>query len=112
MIAATSDTSLSIPHTHTIPQVHLTDDHFENFRAKEKRFLLMMHAPWCGHCKAAKPDFVAASKRFLKRTFRFAAIDCTEDGSETCAALGVKSYPTFLYVFFEVAKCFIRAIQQ
>ena len=79
--------------------VHLTDDHFENFRVKQKRFLLMMHAPWCGHCKAAKPDFVAASKRFLKRTFRFAAIDCTEDGAETCAALGVKSYPTFLYVF-------------
>lgn len=40
---------------------------------------------------------MAASKRFLKRTFRFAAIDCTEDGAETCAALGVKSYPTFLY---------------
>ena len=37
----------------------------------------------------------ATPKRFLKRTFRF-NVDCTEDGAETCGALGVKSSPTFL----------------
>jgi len=77
--------------------VHMTDDHLADYRAKHPRFLAFFYAPWCGHCKNAKPDYAAASTRFHQRTMPFLAMDCTGDGSATCNELEVKSFPQFKF---------------
>jgi len=77
--------------------VHMTDDHFVEYRAKHPRFLAFFYAPWCGHCKTAKPDFAAASTRFHQRTMPFLAFDCTGEGSATCGENEVKSFPQFKF---------------
>lgn len=77
--------------------IHMTDDHFDEYTTRHPRFLAFFYAPWCGHCKSAKPDYAAAASRFSQRIFRFVAIDCTEDGVEICQKFQIGSFPTFLY---------------
>ena len=43
---------------------HLTDQTFKTFLKKKKHVLVMFYAPWCGHCKKAKPEFSAAAEEF------------------------------------------------
>lgn len=51
----------------------------------------------CGHCKAAKPEFVKAAEQFKDDPkYELAAIDCTKH-KETCSAYNVKGYPTIKY---------------
>merc|ERR1711908_226012 len=55
----------------------------------------MFHAPWCGHCKALKPDFVGASTKAKEERpdVVMAAVDCTVN-SAVCGEFGVSGYPT------------------
>ena len=76
--------------------IHMNDDDFDSFRSKKNRFLSMFYAPWCGHCKQAKPDFAVASQKF-RRSMPFLAMDCTSEGTETCQKLNITSYPSFYY---------------
>nr|CAD7200587.1 unnamed protein product [Timema douglasi] len=55
---------------------------------------------WCGHCKKAKPEFVAAAEEFKDDSkVEFAAVDCTLHSS-VCSALEVKGYPTIKYFHY------------
>ncbi|XP_055709499.1 protein disulfide-isomerase A5 [Phlebotomus papatasi] len=77
--------------------IHLTDDTFKTVLKKKKNVLVMFYAPWCGHCKAAKPEFVKAAEQFKDDPkYELAAIDCTKH-KETCSAHNVKGYPTIKY---------------
>jgi thiol-disulfide isomerase/thioredoxin len=102
--------------------VHLTDDHFDSYRAEHPHLFTMFYAvstpialhllctvasiaetvrvrlvlqPWCGHCKNLKPDYVEASSQ-APRSFTFAAVDCTVH-TDTCNAVGTSGYPTLRY---------------
>lgn len=57
----------------------------------------MFYAPWCGHCKAAKPEFTASAEEFSgEKKLAFGALDCTKSRS-VCDKYEVKGYPTFIY---------------
>lgn len=76
--------------------VHLTDGHFEKFASETaKGMLVAFVAPWCGHCKALKPNYAEASRR-MEGGFVFAAVDCT-DNSKICGHYDVGGYPTIKY---------------
>jgi len=76
---------------------HLTDETFKNSLKKKKHSLVMFYAPWCGHCKAAKPEFTTAAESFAADKKRsFAALDCTKFQS-VCEQFDVTGFPTFKY---------------
>jgi len=77
--------------------VHLTDDTFKGFLKKKKHTLVMFYAPWCGHCKQAKPEYEQAAEKFQgDNKVAFAGMDCTVH-KESCASHDVTGYPTFKY---------------
>jgi len=77
--------------------LHLTDGDFKPSLKKKKHALVMFYAPWCGHCKKAKPEYQNAAAQFADdKKIAFAAMDCTAHRN-TCNDLEVKGYPTFYY---------------
>ena len=48
----------------TSPVVTLTDTNFNNYVVPNENssWIVMFYAPWCGHCKHAKPAFEEYSK--------------------------------------------------
>ncbi|XP_059618816.1 protein disulfide-isomerase A5 [Phlebotomus argentipes] len=77
--------------------IHLTDDTFKTVLKKKKNVLVIFYAPWCGHCKAAKPEFAKAAEHFKDDPkYELAAVDCTRY-KETCSAYEVRGYPTIKY---------------
>ena len=63
--------------------VHLTDSTFDDFLSAESSVLVMFYAPWCGHCKAMKPQFNAAAGVLAKTgaVGKLAAVDCTTESA-------------------------------
>ncbi|KAK7092365.1 protein disulfide-isomerase A5-like [Littorina saxatilis] len=77
--------------------VHLNDENFKATLKKRKHALIMFYAPWCGHCKKAKPEFMAAAEKFKDDgKVMFGAVDCTTQQG-VCSAHDVTGYPTFKY---------------
>lgn len=72
----------------TVPSAvkHLTEANFTATLAKKDGALVMFYAPWCGHCKKAKPEFQAAADAWKdKKNIIYAAVDCTSNrGKNTC----------------------------
>ena len=76
---------------------HLDDNTYEKFIVDKPAVLVMFYAPWCGHCKKAKPSFIAAGNSLLDSDDKFlAAVDCTIS-KDVCSKYGVNGYPTFKY---------------
>ena len=42
---------------------HFTTTDFEKAVKRKKHSLIMFYAPWCGHCKKAKPEFTGAAEQ-------------------------------------------------
>lgn len=60
---------------------HLTAENFATFLADKEHALVMFYAPWCGHCKKAKPDMEAANAKLKDVKDKvIVAVDCTATG--------------------------------
>ncbi|XP_077301808.1 protein disulfide-isomerase A5 isoform X2 [Arctopsyche grandis] len=80
--------------------VHLQQNNFRSVLKKKKHALVMFYAPWCGHCKKAKPEFVSMAEA-LKDDSRtiIGAVDCTKENA-LCQEQEVSGYPTIKYLSF------------
>lgn len=77
--------------------VHLDENNFKTYLKKKKNALVMFYAPWCGHCKRAKPEFNKAADYFKEDPrIGIAAVDCTKH-NKVCSAYSVKGFPTIKY---------------
>eukprot|EP00451_Oxyrrhis_marina_P031014 CAMPEP_0204368160 /NCGR_PEP_ID=MMETSP0469-20131031/43979_1 /ASSEMBLY_ACC=CAM_ASM_000384 /TAXON_ID=2969 /ORGANISM="Oxyrrhis marina" /LENGTH=509 /DNA_ID=CAMNT_0051357677 /DNA_START=38 /DNA_END=1567 /DNA_ORIENTATION=- len=64
----------------------------------DKDHFVMFHAPWCGHCKAAKPDWKILAKAFHQggvKSMQVSLFDAT--ANKVPSPLEVKSYPKFYF---------------
>jgi protein disulfide-isomerase-like protein len=77
--------------------VDLCDSHFPD-KKSENIWMIEFYAPWCGHCKALKPEYIKAAKQAKKNAekydgIKFGAVDCTKE-QYLCQKYGVQGYPT------------------
>ncbi|XP_059055223.1 protein disulfide-isomerase A5 [Achroia grisella] len=79
------------------PVRHLDSATFRSTLRKIKHAIVMFYAPWCGHCKSTKPEFVKAAEQFADELMvAFGAVDCTVH-QDVCGNYDVKGYPTIKY---------------
>ncbi|RZF47675.1 hypothetical protein LSTR_LSTR006311 [Laodelphax striatellus] len=80
--------------------LHLSLDNYKPELRRKRHSLVMFYAPWCGHCKSAKPEFVrAAAELSDSGRMVLGAVDCTKEAS-LCKAHEVRGYPTFKYFHY------------
>ena len=82
----------------SVAAVQLTSETWDEETAG-KTIFVKFYAPWCGHCKAMKPDWDKLMTKWNKSkkaaTSLIAEVDCTEEGNkDLCAANGVQGFPT------------------
>jgi protein disulfide-isomerase-like protein len=75
--------------------VHLTDKTFPVL-TNNSAWLVMFHAPWCGHCKNLAPTWEQLAKS-LKGQMNVGKVDCT---TETAVArkYQIRGYPTLKFL--------------
>lgn len=71
----------------------LTDENFDAYIAENEFVLVEFYAPWCGHCKALEPNYLAASKELEAHGVKLAKVDATEE-KNLAGKFEIKGFPT------------------
>ena len=76
----------------------LTNDNFKGAIESNEFILVEFYAPWCGHCKRMKPEFVKAAEAMVTMGVngKLAAVDATKE-PKLGKRFEVKGYPTVKY---------------
>jgi len=76
----------------------LTDENLTSFLKGRDSVLVMFYAPWCGHCKAMKPDYARAAISLARDSpaATLAAIDCAQY-PRVLERHQIQGYPTLKY---------------
>mmetsp|Transcript_191 Transcript_191/g.439 ORF Transcript_191/g.439 Transcript_191/m.439 type:complete len:219 (+) Transcript_191:139-795(+) len=78
----------------SVSAIELTPDNFDS-ETDGKTVFLKFFAPWCGHCKALKPDWDKLMADFAGSDSQLVAdVDCTADGEPLCEEWGIEGFPT------------------
>ena len=75
----------------------------ENFIVKNKRNLVLYHAPWCPHCTEFMPEWEKLKTLLnnippVARMVNVTEVNC-DKYEDYCAKKGISSYPTITYEF-------------
>lgn len=83
----------------------LTEKNFNEAVAEYKHILIEFYAPWCGHCKALKPEYESAAKTLLAdgSEVRLAKVDATAE-TQLAEQYEVRGYPTLKFFVNGVAQ--------
>lgn len=75
--------------------LNLNDLNFNDQLKKHEIVLVMFYAPWCGHCKKMKPEYVTAAKELSAegRSKCLAMVDCTVNPDVT-EKYNIEGFPT------------------
>jgi len=77
--------------------VDLTPDNVDDFIGGSAPALVEFYAPWCGHCKALKPEWEIVEKAF-KAESKVVIAKCDADAHRSVASPhGVTGFPTIMY---------------
>ena len=101
----------------------LTDANWQATRPHQESaaaLVVLVYAPWCGHCKRITPEFGEAARRVSASGtdhIRFATLDATVE-TATARALRVRSYPLLLHISgaatarYDAPPCSADALEQ
>lgn len=91
--------------------VNLCPAHWPDSKA-EKVWFIIFYAPWCGHCQALEPKFIALAQELRDEEpgIGLGAVDCNEVSNQAlCAQQGVHGYPHMMAVVMGKPKFFFGA---
>ena len=75
--------------------VELTPLTFQSLVGGEKPAMVMFYAPWCGHCKALKPDWEKLGESSDCNNVMIGRLDCDNEANlELCSEYEIQGYPT------------------
>jgi thiol-disulfide isomerase/thioredoxin len=67
----------------------------EFLKGGSKRMILV-HAPWCGHCTAMMPDYIAASKELADQGIIFVRLEASAAGQQFLKEHEVVGFPSMI----------------